>query len=50
MANIAPPRFVRRPGPCDRDDLAPVLHEAFAQRQDRLPIWLEQLLARLRRR
>jgi hypothetical protein len=49
MANIAPPRIVRSPGPAGGDDLAPVLREAFGQRQDRLPLWLEQLLARLRR-
>jgi hypothetical protein len=50
MANIAPPRFVRSPGPAGHSDLAPVLREAFDQRQDRLPLWLEQLLAKLRLR
>jgi hypothetical protein len=50
MANDAPPRFVRSPGPAGGDDFAPVLCEAFGQRQNRLPAWLEQLLARLRRR
>ena len=50
MANVAPPRFVRTPGPAGGDDLAPALREAFDKRQDRLPLWIEQLLSRLRAR
>jgi hypothetical protein len=48
MANVAPPRFLRSPGPGGQDNMAPALHEAFGARQDRLPSWLEHLLARLR--
>ena len=50
MANVAPPRFVRIPGPAGGDTLGPPLREAFGGRQDRFPLWLEQLLARLRAR
>jgi len=45
MANVAPPRFVRIPGPAGEDSLGPTLREAFGTRQDRFPLWLEQLLA-----
>ena len=50
MANVAPPRFVRSPGPAGGDELGPALREAFGKRQDRFPMWLEHLLARLRLR
>ena len=50
MANVAPPRFVRTPGPAGEDALGSSLRAAFGKRQDRLPAWLEQLLSRLRGR
>jgi hypothetical protein len=51
MANVAPPRFVRVPGLGARQqELGPALREAFGKRQDRLPPWLDQLLAKLRLR
>ena len=50
MANVAPPRFVRTPGPSGDGELGSTLREAFGKRQDRLPLWLEQLLSRLRAR
>jgi hypothetical protein len=50
MANVAPPRFLRVPTPTRRDDLGPALREAFGKRQDRFPMWLEHLLAKLRLR
>lgn len=48
MANVAPPRFLRTPAPAGEDDLGPALRAAFNKRQDRLPLWLEHLLSRLR--
>ncbi|HEX8582856.1 MAG TPA: hypothetical protein VF680_00415 [Allosphingosinicella sp.] len=50
MANVAPPRFVRLPGSAGEEGFGATLREAFGARQDRLPQWLEQALARLRGR
>ena len=48
MVNVVPPRFVRTPRPSAGDELGPALREAFGKRQDRFPMWLEHLLAKLR--
>ncbi|HEX8578132.1 MAG TPA: hypothetical protein VIA98_09880 [Allosphingosinicella sp.] len=50
MANVAPPLFLRSGTVGRADELAPALHEAFGTRQDRFPLWLEQLLAALKLR
>jgi hypothetical protein len=50
MANVSPPRIVRVPAPGPGDVLGPALREAFGARQDRLPAFLERLIARLRLR
>jgi hypothetical protein len=48
MANVSPPRIVRAPVPAgDEDAVGPALREAFRGRYERLPMFLEQLLARL---
>lgn len=50
MANVPPPRIVQVPAPGPGDALGPALREAFGARQDRIPAFLERLLALLRRR
>ena len=47
MANVAPPRFVRMPAMSGDDPLGPTLREAFKARQDHIPAFLENLLARI---
>jgi hypothetical protein len=47
MANVAPPRFVRNPGP--GPELGPALCEAFGVRRDRVPALIAQVLEKLER-
>jgi hypothetical protein len=48
MANVSPPRIVPAPAPEDDASVGPALREAFRGRYDRLPLFLERLLAKLR--
>ncbi len=49
MANVSPPRILGAPVPADdQHAFGPALREAFRGRYDRLPLFIEQLLAKLR--
>jgi hypothetical protein len=50
MANVEPPQIIRVTPPNAGDRIGLALRQAFGARQDRLPAFLEALLARLRLR